>query len=440
MISLTVREWEVLNFGLGDDKIPSEQADRLLSVARTSAFAGQNGEGVLEHKHNGIRARDVVGILATSGCQLEILPKIEGKGEREVSDRQLRTRLVQMISIVHGLNIDVGNLAHHAQQRDTILEIIIRIFCAKLAEAVRQGLPRQYISCEEDLPVLRGRLNITRQFSTLAYSPHKLACTYDMFSEDIAINQIILATIIKLQRIATSSDNQIAIRELRSIYADVSEIHASALQWDQINLDRTNQRWMDLLSFAKLLLSENYQQTTSGSTDGYALLFQMNVLYEKYIARLLSKALINTGFRVTTQGGYRYCLFEGNKGRFRTVPDVIIHDSSSLICIIDSKWKRILPRKEDKKQGISESDIHQLMAYSRIYDCPNVILLYPHHSDLGDIAPEPIEYSIARENAHDMLTIATIDLTDSIEEQKAALIDIIYKIVDVDLEPDEQIA
>ena len=82
-------------------------------------------------------------------------------------------------------------------ERYTILELLIWLYCGKLADAVRQGMPRQYTDQEDDLPTLRGRLDVTRQFSTLAVSPQKLACRFDARSPDIALNQVMRAAISK---------------------------------------------------------------------------------------------------------------------------------------------------------------------------------------------------------------------------------------------------
>ena len=145
--------------------------------------------------------------------------------------------------------------------------------------------------------------------------------------------------------------------------------------------------------------------------DGYALLFEMNVLFEEYVTRLLARALSGTGLRVTGQGGHRDCLFEGKTGRFRTRPDVIVRRGNRIALIIDTKWKRIAGT-DDPKQGVTQADVYQLLAYGRIYDCSDVVLLYPHHSALP---PEPIRrpYSIARPDAQERLTVATLDVTGS---------------------------
>ena len=423
MIRRTIREWERISYGTDDTEIPESHADRLTAEARASGFSGPGGEGVLEYGRKGLRARGVVGVIATPGCQLEILPKIEGAGESAVDDAILRHRLIHMLAVARDIRIDVRAITQLGAQRDTILELLIRLFCTKLADAVRQGIPQQYIDQEDDLPALRGRLDVTRQFSTLAISPQKLACRFDARSPDIALNQVMRTAIGKLARLARAPDNQRALRELNFAYADISEVPPAALRWDLIALDRTNTRWRELLSLARLFLRDRHQQTSAGRIDGFALLFEMNILFEEYVGRLLARALAGTGLRVTAQGGHRDCLFEGETGRFRTRPDLIVRRGSHIGLIIDTKWKRI-KRIDDPKRGVSQADVYQLMAYGRLYDCPHVMLLYPHHGGLQSDAVLQ-RYSIANPGAHESLFVATIDVTEPHRKIVTALRDLV---------------
>lgn len=177
MIRRTLREWQRIGYGDDEATIPQAEADRIAAVAARSAFAGRGGEGVLEHGRKALRARGVVGVIAAPGCQLEILPKIEGLGEHEATDDALRRRLIHMLAVVHDLRIDTGAMTQLGWQKDTVLELLIRLFCTRLLEAVRMGLPRRYLEHADDLTALRGRLDITRQFSRHAVLPQRLACS-----------------------------------------------------------------------------------------------------------------------------------------------------------------------------------------------------------------------------------------------------------------------
>ena len=150
------------------------------------------------------------------------------------------------------------------------------------------------------------------------------------------------------------------------MYTDVADVPSNTLRWDRIVLDRTNRRWRELLFFARLFLSDRYQQTSAGAIVGHALLFEMNVLFEKYDERLLSRVLAGTGLRVSSQSGYRDCLYEGDIGRFRTRPDLIVRDTDGIALIIDTKWKRMTLRIDDPKQGVSQADVYLLMVYGKL--------------------------------------------------------------------------
>lgn len=79
----------------------------------------------------------MVGEIVAQGRQLVILPKIEGLGEREASDDALRRRLIHMLAVVHGLRIDAGSLAQLGWQKDTILELLIRLLLRDICGTAR---------------------------------------------------------------------------------------------------------------------------------------------------------------------------------------------------------------------------------------------------------------------------------------------------------------
>ncbi|WP_282567578.1 hypothetical protein [Devosia sp. 1566] len=61
--------------------------------------------------------------------------------------------------------------------------------------------------------------------------------------------------------------------------------------------------------------------------------------------------------------------------------------------MVDTKWKRLSPVIEDAKHGVSQTDVYQMTAYGQLYDCPDLLLLYPHHRGLGS-GPFATDYMI----------------------------------------------
>ncbi|HDR8954167.1 McrC family protein [Burkholderia vietnamiensis] len=426
MIRRTILEWEKIEYGEDPQDlrtIPGRVADRIAAVAAVSPLAGRGGAGIIEHGRKALRARGVVGVIAADNCALEILPKIDFRGDRgEDTTGRIRRQLIHMLAVALDIRIDAGQITELDWQRETLLEILIRVFSEKLVSAVRQGMPRRYVDHEDDLPALRGRLDVTRQFTTFAADPSRLACRFDALSPDIALNRIMKAALTRLLRIARSADNQRRLRELAFVYAEISHVPVAALSWNDVVLDRTNARWRELLNLAKLLLGERFQATSAGASNGFSLLFEMNTLFEEYIARMIQRALAGGDLRVVSQGGRIYCLETENGGLFQTKPDILIKYGRKVVQVIDTKWKRIASRIDDAKQGVSQADIYQMMAYGRLYDCPRLTLLYPHHVGLS--SDEGVQASHLVTGSDHRLETATIDVAfaDGIGERLRSLV------------------
>ena len=415
MPAYTVREWDQLAYGEAEGQIPARHADRLAGLASRSAFAGRGGSGVLEHGRHALRTRGVVGILAAGDASLEILPKIDvARGERpDYQNAAIRKRLVHMLAVALDLKIDLGMITDLAWQRETLLEILIRIFCGKLTEALRKGMPRRYVGHEEDLTTLRGQLNVARQFTRHAVDPSRLACRFDLLSEDTPLNRTMKAAVVCLLRFSRRSANQRRLRELAFVYADIADVPAPALRWDEVVIDRTNRSWQELFAMARLFLQDRYQTTTGGTGQGTAMLFEMNALFEEYVGRLIARALAGTALTVSLQGGRLFCLSaqDNERGLFQTKPDILIRRGGLVTHVIDTKWKRISSRIDDPKQGVSQADVYQMMAYAQLYDAPRLTLLYPHHPGLGGEDKVHGRYSITGHGT--VLETATIDVANS---------------------------
>jgi 5-methylcytosine-specific restriction enzyme subunit McrC len=414
VIPWTILEWGNIVYGTGEGAIPQAAADRIAAVAAASPLAGRGGGGVFEHGRKALHARGVIGVIAAGDRALEILPKIDFPGETDTMARNggIRKRLVHMLAVALDMRVEAGDIADHDYQRETLLEILIRLFSTKLVDAIRQGMPRRYVACSDDLPLLRGRLDVTRQFTKFAASPQKLACRYDALSEEIELNRIMKAVVVRLSRVSRSADNQQRLRELAFAYAEVSDVPIALLRWNTVVIDRTNARWQQLLNLAKLLLGERFQTTSSGAGSGFSLLFEMSALFEEYIARMLSRALAGTGRQVVAQGG-RLCCLETSEGAklFQTKPDILVKRNGVVEQVIDTKWKSISRRTpEDPKQGVDQADVYQMMAYGQLYQCPRLILLYPHHKALGDGVMK-VEHRIAIKDRDDRLQLATITIS-----------------------------
>jgi len=350
---------------------------------------------------NQVKAAQYVGMIAAATIRLEILPKIEGLGLGET-----RRVLIRMIGIAWDVPVRDGEVTGHDYQSHDLLELLIGLFARRLQAQVRAGLSRAYRRHEDDLSRLRGKMAVTRQFTKLAASPQKLACQYDEFTADTDINRLLLCAVEFLRRRSVRADTQRLLSEIAAHFTDVQTATVPDVLSGAIAIDRVNRRWEILVTLARQLLSHVYQTVHSGERDGIALLFDMNLLFEAYVAAIARKVCLPLGYLVHFQGPMR-CLAHTEAGRsvFQTKPDLYFKRGEDVV-VLDTKWKHVNPKRYNF--DVAQSDAYQMYGYARVYKSRATILLYPHH---GSIAAQAGLQMLWRFEFGDAdLILATIDV------------------------------
>lgn len=364
--SFTVHEWKELAIGTGG--VPHSVARRLHGLAERETRRLRVPQPVLSRTARpGLRAGQVVGVLTVPGASVEILPKVGG--EQHEAGRHALTR---MLAVAWDLPTVASDPALMATQSGDVLEILVRVFADNLLKAVRRGLPHRYQRREDDLPLLRGKLDVRRQITRHASQADRLACAFDELSVDTPLNRVLRAAVRRLVTVARTSANRRKLQEMTARFESVGD-SADPLG-EPVRLDRTNRAFHRLHAMAKLFLAADWQGTSAGRSEGFGLLFPMNELFEAFVGRSMQHALVRRDVRVQHRG--RYALENCGAGLFALRPDIVVDDE----IVIDTKWKRLNP--SHPRLGVSESDVYQMLAYSQAYRARRLVLLYPWHEDL----------------------------------------------------------
>ena len=328
---------------------------------------------------NKLKAQQFVGIVQAGDVLVEVLPKIVG-----INDSTIRQNLVGMLSQTRKLDIRDGEITSTASQHN-LLDIVVRLFCDRLFVEVNRGLISRYERQEENLFVLRGKMDTTRQAKFNAAHPERFYCQYDEFHADNPLNQVLKATVAHLRKCSIDSENQRKLTELYFALDGIVDVHPSKLEWHRIHLDRTSRRFHTLINLARLFLKNEHQDVSSGKNDGFSLLFDMNKLFEEYIGEIAKATITDVDVQLQTPQRYllQKILHADDKSfnqAFKVMPDVVgVNADKTIKWIIDTKWKLL---DESKRRNVSQADVYQMIGYAHCYDCNDVILLYPHHADV----------------------------------------------------------
>jgi 5-methylcytosine-specific restriction enzyme subunit McrC len=358
-----------------------------------------------------LAARQYVGAVQLGDLTIEVLPKVEG-----IDGTTMRRNLVAMLSTAYQLEVSVGESAGVAVQRFGLLEFLVRLFANGLFVEIHRGLVRRYELREENLGVLRGRVLVAEQVRKNAAAPERIYCGFEEFTEDNPLNQVLKAALRLLLAFSRNLDNQRVLAELLLAFEGVEDVDRRRLPWNDIRIDRLSARYVPCLNLASLFLRQTPPDVTAGQASGLSVFFDMNVLFEEYIGRAAAKALRPLGYDVRLQDARRHLAYDDVAERdvFLLKPDIVGRVGDKAAWIIDTKWKELTPKKA--RDGVSQGDMYQMYAYSQRYECPDVVLMYPHHAGLGERGGPRQSYSVQRGNEAERsaarVRIATIDLSD----------------------------
>lgn len=414
MAVLSVREYGRIRCGETFDPerqtVTPSQRHRLERFSE--GYKVQHKVAVLQYgPHQSLVAQNFVGVINLGRDQVEVLPKIDGL---EGNDAQVRQNLAAMIARTYDLTLRDGDASKMNHPSESILEILIRLFCKQLWLEVHKGMLRSYEHRSATLNVLRGRLSVERQIRENSVRPDLLACDFDEFSENNELNKTLKAALRVLSRVTRSTSNHRNVSELLFCFSEVDDVTADTLRWAQDTSNRTWARYGKLLSLARLFLRDQAPDVISGDGDGFALLFDMNELFEKYIGRLVQGIFSTSELHVRLQRPTRHLARRmDGASSFELRPDIVGCQGDQIAWIVDTKWKRLDTLRH--RDGVSSADMYQMHAYARRYESPHVYLLYPHHNALGPHAGRRAGYRLeaAFPNAPlQQVSVGTVDLSD----------------------------
>ena len=312
-----------------------------------------------------IQARNYVGVLQTkSGLTIEILPKIADKNDAERS----KAVFIKMLRTLKNFPFKSSNLASLKTQNLPLLEIFISMFLCELEALVKKGIKSDYVALEENLNFLKGKLNINEQIKRNSIHKERFYVRYSEFLSDININRIIKTTLKFLYKKSNSSKNQQKIRELLFIFDEVLECEDYKNFFAKLVINRQVKHYEQTLLWCKIFLLNNSFTPHKGDDLGFALLFDMNALFESYVGNFIKKSFPGTILQHSEKH-----LVEDPKS-FKLRPDIFLKGKF----IADTKWKIISSR-----DGISQADLYQLYAYGKKHPCDGKLhLIYPKIDDI----------------------------------------------------------
>ena len=307
-----------------------------------------------------VQAKNYVGVICLpSGFQIEILPKLDASEEnlRELVVKMLRS--LKNFSGKKFLNADLDTA------RLPLYEIFIRVYLEMILDLVKRGLKSSYIVHEENLNFFKGKLLVGRHVRKNFAHREKFFVAFDEYNIDRPEHRLIKSTLLKLLHTTRDQKNFRLANRLLTDFDSVEQSFNYRKDFSEVTIDRQNHEYKAVMAWTKKFLAGESFTSFVGKMNVTALLFDMNKLFEAYVANYVRKIFSNR-FIVKIQAREKFLFDESRE--FVLKPDILLEDKNSCEKIIlDTKWK-FEP---------STGDMYQMFAYAKRYGAKKVFLLCP---------------------------------------------------------------
>lgn len=360
---------------------------------------------------NELSATENVGLIQVKNLSIEILPKIYKENSNKIE--QAQKNLLYLLYYCYDIPIAESEIALMQKRKSNWFEILTYIYSKKLQDLFKKGANKQYITIEENLPLLKGKWMIQQHIRINTFQKHLFYVNYDEFSVDIPLNRILRFVTNKLKFQSQDLSNRNSLCMLDQWMEEISLISNASPELKKVIFTRLNENFRPVFNLAILFIEGHAIEPSVGSSNAFAFTFDMNLLFESFIGKfiknnrneILPEHLKNCNIHLQANDN-RLPLAKDSNGKhvFYMKPDIILKENESFKLIIDTKYK-LLDNKE-KKLGINSQDMYQMAAYATRYDCPHVILLYPRTAGMDESILK--EYKLEKINSK--IRIATVDL------------------------------
>jgi len=363
--------------------LPQRLYDRLY---RSEGAREDRGEAaVFRWRRNHGLVGPWVGVMQIPGLQLEILPKTDERAAQDSDQevRDIRSNLMEML-LRGGLGaVRARGVADLALKRGNLHDQLVEAFLERTLFELRRGLDRSYATEEDNLPTLRGKLVLSRHVALNAAQKARFYCRHDVLTEATQISVRLKQACRMLAGRALPATVQVKCQQVLTLLDDVPDLPFRTRETAPV-FTRQNERFADIFGFACMLLEGQAPDARSGEVETFSLLFDMEQVFERYIAAFLASEFMHRFADASLfpqAKGQRHNLYvDGQEKVLRMAPDLVfVHETAGAeegkkTLIIDTKWKRL---SEEEGGRPSRPDLYQLYAYLHRYDCQRAHLLYP---------------------------------------------------------------
>jgi len=333
---------------------------------------GQQTIGTLRVVDNKARLHsgNIMGFVGRGDTQL----RISSRFGTETDDFFLFYMLCQ----VHSINVfDLP----FSQSHDQVLDMLILLFPYYLANAIKQGIYKEYRTYQYNNADVKGVIEVNRHIQRNVPFQGNIAFRERLKSVDNPLTQLVRHTIefVRVHPMGTAIlERDSDIRAFVSLIENSTPTYSRRDRTKVINENlrpRVHPYYSEYRPLQQICLQIlQYEEVSMGADNQqiYGLLFDGAWLWEEYLDTILNrKGFVHPMNKIGTS---RIALFEDGSGwRY---PD-FYHPETKVV--IDAKYKRMENRS--RVSEVDRDDVHQVISYMHVLKSSRGGFMFPSQSE-----------------------------------------------------------
>lgn len=352
---------------------------------------------------DGIKANSIVGSISIkSGLIIEILPKFAKNDLTDESIKKYRNTLLNMIRVSNENNFITSTIQSSKVSigEMPLIRYMIELFSESLLNSLRNGIFQSYNKTVENSFYIKGNILLSQTIQNNIIDKSKVYISYNKHSSNNLLMQI-FRTLSK----SLLNDTNLSYKAKQNLYEvyllldNIDIINLRQHDFNKITFNRLNDKFEILFRQAEFIFNQ-YMPFTSNinSSPFWAILFDMNYLFEKFCAYLFRKSDIE--FKEQSM----IDCFADKNYTVSARPDFIINNNN---IVADAKWK--LLDSDKTLYGLNAQNFWQLFSYMNLVNIKEIngyFIVPKNSSDFDDeIIFEPIK------EGNKSITILSIDFS-----------------------------
>ena len=170
-------------------------------------------------------------------------------------------------------------------------DLLAAILAKGIANQIKRGLGREYISCEDTLNSPHGKINISSSLKEQTILKRQLVCEFDEFSGNTYVNKILkTSALILIRSNEVKPKQKHTLRRLMHYFHNIDTVKSRNIKWAGIIYHRNNSTYKMLINICYLVIEAMLPSAHEGSKRLRHFKDEhMHRLFEKFVLEYYKK-------------------------------------------------------------------------------------------------------------------------------------------------------